>query len=220
MFFFPDIFTPYIAGRETAIAANWKDRANYEDIRKKQTENLFGELGLDEYQAGHPGRMAQADAYSRLMQDNAFKMFQGNIEDLLAQQRLNQLRFATQNLMAGMESDYLRSDEGQRAGRRGIAAKVDPTAQPYSPQNTSIPYEEDFLARLTENPYTPYTPYSPDNQGLNYFLPSPTKATPTAPFQEWMQSFVKPVTSVKPGVPISPVVPPHEMRRAGQTGGF
>lgn len=40
-FFIPDLFTPYIQGREMAIDRNWTDQKNYNDVQQKQLKNLF-----------------------------------------------------------------------------------------------------------------------------------------------------------------------------------
>lgn len=44
---FPDIFRPYVEGREAAIAANWADRDKFEKVRAGQLENLFQGGSLD-----------------------------------------------------------------------------------------------------------------------------------------------------------------------------
>lgn len=40
-FFIPDLFTPYIQGREMAIDRNWTDQKNYNQVQKAQLGNLF-----------------------------------------------------------------------------------------------------------------------------------------------------------------------------------
>lgn len=40
-FFIPDLFTPYIQGREMAIDRNWTDQKNYNKVQKAQLGNLF-----------------------------------------------------------------------------------------------------------------------------------------------------------------------------------
>jgi len=44
---FPDVFRPYVEGREAAIAANWADRDKFEKVRAGQLENLFQGGSLD-----------------------------------------------------------------------------------------------------------------------------------------------------------------------------
>lgn len=40
-FFIPDLFTPYIEGRERAINRNWQDMSNYNNMQQGQLNNLF-----------------------------------------------------------------------------------------------------------------------------------------------------------------------------------
>ncbi len=41
MLIIPDLFTPYIEGRETAINRNWQDMANYNSVQADQMNNFY-----------------------------------------------------------------------------------------------------------------------------------------------------------------------------------
>ena len=71
MFIVPDIFTPFIKGREAAITANWNDRAKYNDVLQGILNNRRGMMDMDVAQAAHPGRMTIAG----LQSDNAADLF-------------------------------------------------------------------------------------------------------------------------------------------------
>ena len=80
MFILPDIFTPFIKGRETAIAANWNDRNNYnkvyndilrnmlfkdtydDQVRNSRTDAESNALELLFKQQNHPTRLGQQEA--------------------------------------------------------------------------------------------------------------------------------------------------------------
>jgi hypothetical protein len=69
MIFFPDLFTPYMKGRETAIAANWNDRAKYHDVYQAELDSLERTLDMDIRNIRQPGLRAAAlgesDAYQK-----------------------------------------------------------------------------------------------------------------------------------------------------------
>ena len=69
MLFFPDLFSPYIKGREMAIASNWADRANYSAIYDAQLGNLNNKLNTDVRVTRQPGLLAsgkgESDAWQK-----------------------------------------------------------------------------------------------------------------------------------------------------------
>lgn len=64
MIFFPDVFTPYMEGRETAIDANWADYQRNLDAELAMLRNREANMNLNVYQEAYPGVMALARAES------------------------------------------------------------------------------------------------------------------------------------------------------------
>lgn len=60
-FFIPDLFTPYIEGREKAIDRNWKDQQNFYQVQKNQLSNLY-DLGTLSQRINQQYEKTTADA--------------------------------------------------------------------------------------------------------------------------------------------------------------
>lgn len=110
--FLPDLFTPYMEGREAAINRNWTDLEKYNNVQKGQLSNLF-ELatfapkanreyeqtekialenigtGMDTFlkQLGLPGAAALVDAISRGRIASSGQLAQGQLAAQAAAQR-------------------------------------------------------------------------------------------------------------------------------------
>lgn len=68
-------FKSYVDGREAAISANWKDLANYEDIQRKQVDNLFAAQSLEpKLQNLEYANEAQALANAFSLQNNPYTL--------------------------------------------------------------------------------------------------------------------------------------------------
>ena len=67
MLFFPDVFTPYIEGREFAIDKNWQDYDRYQDSIWADMRNREAALDLGLREVKQPGALQQARGWSDAM---------------------------------------------------------------------------------------------------------------------------------------------------------
>jgi hypothetical protein len=66
MLFIPDVFTPYVKGRELAIEANWADRARYLDTYNAELDARENTQDAEVRDRRQPGLLEMADTYSEL----------------------------------------------------------------------------------------------------------------------------------------------------------
>lgn len=76
---FPDLFRPYVEGREAAIAANWADRDKFNKVRQGELENIFQGASMD-------ARLRKEEGLARALETEDLFQTQ-TMQDRAAQER-------------------------------------------------------------------------------------------------------------------------------------
>lgn len=115
----PNIFTPYIEGRERAIAANWNDRNQYNQVAQGELSNAFAYNTFD-------SRVATVDANAQTAQNRATV---SNLETAIRQ--FQQPQFLNQAAVDAQVSDQYYSQLADQRAQYNVARATDAnTLQP------------------------------------------------------------------------------------------
>ena len=146
MLIMPDIFTPYIKGRETAIAANWADRDNYNKTHNDILRNVLFRNTLDDQI-----RNSRTDAESNALK---LKLFQDTYDD-------------QKQYPAAQLADLLSQTQGRNAVTAGQLGQNDLFRDTYADRARMVGGQADYQEAQTRG----LDAQTADQQTRNEFLP-------------------------------------------------
>ena len=153
--FIPDLFTSYINGRRQAVADNWQDLSNYNQIAAGQLNNAFNMATFDP-------RVRSAEAQAQLGEQTA-ALGGATTDQALAQIALQNAR-SVPNLYAEMQAANLRMQQANALHnmkmlndpdyRQKFYASISAQVQPIVPGQANAGNPTGMLPMNSESPKT------------------------------------------------------------------
>lgn len=137
---FPDLFRPYVEGREAAIAANWADRDKFNKVREGELDNIFKGASMDarlQQQEGLANELTTENLFKTRTMDSRVEQETARLAGMNIQNRGGELG----NIEKELEQPFVRprAEANVRATEAGayatratgeqVVALTDPTAK-------------------------------------------------------------------------------------------